>query len=92
MYEPKTYRHLIKDTDLASFTVTVKETDLYIRASRNLNRKALKAISRHRDAIERYIERYPTFLTSLEPISVDFCVKGTNFYPQLIQHISMLEA
>ena len=52
MYEPKTYRHQIKDADLTSFTVTVKETDLYIRASRNLNRKALKAVSKYRDAIE----------------------------------------
>lgn len=71
MYEPKTYRHQIKDTDLTSFTVTVKETDLYIRARRNLSRKALKAVSKHRDAIERYIERHPSFLTSLEPLSVE---------------------
>lgn len=71
MYEPKTYRHQIKDTDLTSFTVTVKETDLYIRACRNLSRKALKAISKYRDAIEGYIERHPSFLTSLEPLSVE---------------------
>ncbi len=71
MYEPKNYRHQIKDTDLTSFTVTVKETDLYIRACRNLSRKALKAVSKHRDAIERYIERHPSFLTSLEPLSVE---------------------
>ena len=70
MYEPKTYRHQIKDTDLTSFTVTVKETDLYVRACRNLSRKTFKAISKYRDAIERYIEKHPSFLTSLEPLSV----------------------
>ena len=39
MYEPKTYRHWIKNADLVNFAVTVKETDLYIRARRNLSKK-----------------------------------------------------
>jgi ApbE superfamily uncharacterized protein (UPF0280 family) len=69
MFEPRTYRHWIKGQDLISFNVTIKETDLYIRASTNLTRKAYKLVSKYRDILERYIKRYPSFLTSLEPIS-----------------------
>jgi len=71
MYEPRTYRHWIRDRDLVSFNVVVKETDLYIRAVANLKRKALKLVSKYRDILEKYIERHPTFLTSLEPLPVD---------------------
>ena len=70
MYEPRTYRHWVKDKDLVSFNVVVKETDLYIRATTNLKRKALRLVLKYRDALERYIERHPSFLTSLEPIAV----------------------
>jgi len=69
MYEPRTYRHWIKGQDLISFNVVVKETDLYIRASTNLKRKALKLVLKYRNTLERYIERHPSFLTSLEPFS-----------------------
>lgn len=70
MYESRTYRHWVKDKDLISFNVVVKETDLYIRASRNLERKALKLVLKYRDALERYIERHPAFSTSLNPFPV----------------------
>ncbi len=68
MYEPRTYRHWVKGKDLVSFNVVVKETDLYVRASRNLKRKTLKLVIKYRDTLERYIERHPSFLTSFEPI------------------------
>lgn len=71
MYEPRTYRHWIKGGDLISFNVVVKETDLYIRASSNLKSKARKLVLKYRDSLERYIERHPAFLTSLEPLPVD---------------------
>ncbi len=70
MYQPRTYRHWIKDKDLLSFNVVVKETDLYIRASTNLKRKALKLVLKYRHALEKYIERHPDFPTSLEPVPV----------------------
>ena len=70
MYEPRIYRHWSKDKDLTSFNVMVEETDLYIRASTNLNRKARKLVLKYRNALERYIERYPEFLTSLTPLTV----------------------
>jgi len=71
MYEPRTYRHWIKGRDLVSFNVIVKETDLYIRASTNLRRKALRLVIKYRDILEKYISQYPAFLTSLQPLPVD---------------------
>jgi len=68
MFEPRTYRHWVKDKDLISFNVVVKETDLYIRASSNVKRKALKLVLKYRDTLERYIERHSSFLTSLKPL------------------------
>jgi len=82
MYEPRTYRHWVKDKDLISFNVVVKETDLYIRASRNLERKALKLVLKYRDTLERYIERHPTFLTSLKPFPVG------NDAPRIVKSMS----
>jgi len=59
------YRHWIKDNDLVSFSVTEKQTDLYIRSRRNLKNKALKSVLKHRASLEVYIERHPLFLTTL---------------------------
>jgi len=70
MYEPRTYRHWIKDKDLISFNVVVKETDLYIRASTNLQKKAYELVLKYRNALEGYIKQHPAFLTSLEPLPV----------------------
>ncbi len=70
MYQPRTYRHWVKDNDLVSFQITVKETDLYLRAQRNLRREARRAIEECRAPLERYIERHPQFLTALEPLPV----------------------
>ena len=71
MYQPRTYHHWVKDTDLVSFKVTVRETELYVRASRKLEAEVLEAITRHRAPLEEYIRNHPLFLYSLEPCSVD---------------------
>jgi len=70
MYEPRLYRHWVKGEDLISFNVMVKETDLYVRARRNLKRKTLKEVSKYRTLLERYIEHHPDFLTALKPIEI----------------------
>ena len=70
-YEPRFYRHWVRDKDLVSFTVIVKESDLYVRAGRNLKRKALKVLLKHRALLEGYIQRHPEFLTSLKPFPVE---------------------
>jgi ApbE superfamily uncharacterized protein (UPF0280 family) len=66
MHESRFYRHWIKDSDLVSFEVAVKQTDLYIRARRNLKDKALSSVLKHRGSLEAYIERHPLFLTTLD--------------------------
>jgi len=69
MYQPRTYRHWVKDKDLVSFSVVIAETDLYIRAASNLQRKAHRLVLKYRDMLQRYIEQHPSFLISLEPFS-----------------------
>ena len=71
MYQPRTYRHWVKDSSLVSFSVAVRETDLYIRAQRDLKDKAIEAITKHRTPLEEYIKSHPLFLSSLEPCSVE---------------------
>ncbi|MFA4837363.1 MAG: UPF0280 family protein [Dehalococcoidia bacterium] len=83
MYEPRTYRNWINDADLVSFNIAVKETDLYIRARRNLRRKALNAILKYRADIEGYIEQHPTFLITLEPFPVQCDA------PQIVKEMSL---
>ncbi len=69
-YQPRTYRHWIEGKELVPFTVTVKETDLYIRATTNLQRKAQRLVEKYRGQLERYIEKNPEFSTSLKPLAV----------------------
>jgi len=70
MYQPRTYRRWIRDDGLVSFNVVVKETDLHIRAKRNLENEAIEAIIKHRQPLEEYIAGHPLFRHSLEPYTV----------------------
>lgn len=67
-YQPRTYRRWVSDSDLVSFNITVKETDLLIRARRALHRKALRLVLKHRQALEQYIESHPAFAAALIPL------------------------
>jgi hypothetical protein len=69
--EPRFYRHWIKDNDLVSFEVAVKQTDLFIRCRRNLKDKALNCVLKHRGPLEAYIEHHPLFLTTLQPYQTE---------------------
>jgi len=71
MYEPRTYRDWVRDKDLISFAVAVKETDLHIRARRDLTAEALAATQRYRADLESYIKSHPIFLTTLKPFEVE---------------------
>lgn len=71
MYQPRTYRHWVQGQGLVSFHVVVKETDLYIRASSDLKIEARNLVLKYRRILEKYIERHPSFATSLEPLTVD---------------------
>jgi len=71
MYEPRHYRHWVSDRDLVSFHVTVRETDLLIRAGRDLTNEALAATRTCRAELEAYISTHPEFAVSLEPVPVE---------------------
>jgi hypothetical protein len=71
VYEPRTYRNLVKGRDLVAFTAQVKETDLYIRAWRNLAKEAIDAITEVRSPLEDYIATHPRFQTSLKPVKIE---------------------
>lgn len=71
MADPRFYRQWIRDEDLVSFELTVKQTDLYIRARRNLKDKTLDSVLKHRGSLESYIGRHPIFLTTLQPYQAE---------------------
>lgn len=54
-----------------SFQVRYRETDLWIRARRNLEKEAYEAVLNCRLQIEKYIASHQSFLTSLTPIPDD---------------------
>jgi len=47
-YQERKYRNLLLDQGLVSFQVMVKETDLYIKATRNLAEPARQSVLRYR--------------------------------------------
>jgi ApbE superfamily uncharacterized protein (UPF0280 family) len=71
MREPRFYRHWIKDSGLISFNVAVEQTDLFIRSRRNLKKKALDSVLKHRGCLEAYIGCHPLFLTTLDPYQAE---------------------
>lgn len=67
MTSPTIYRKLVKNRDLVSFEVTVKETNILFSAERLLEKEAIESIVRHRHYLESYIELHPLFQTTLKP-------------------------
>jgi len=70
MYEPRTYRHWVKGDGLVSFSVTVRETDLHVRARTNLEKETFQSIRKHRRHLERFIRTHPVFLHTLKPYPI----------------------
>ncbi len=71
MYEERTYRNLVKTDDLISFEVIVKETDLLVRAERDLSRETRDSVLKYRHQLETYIAANPRFRESLVPFEDD---------------------
>ncbi len=71
MYEERTYRNLVRTDDLVNFEVMVQETDLLVRARRDLSRETRESVLRYRHQLETYIEMNPEFRTSLLPVHED---------------------
>jgi len=81
MYEERTYRDLVKTDDLVKFQVVVKETDLLVRAERDLSREARESVLKYRHQLETYIAANPEFQKSLSP------VKDDPYVPEIIQEM-----
>lgn len=71
MYNTRTYRDFDQKQRLTPFHVSIKETDLYIKALSQLEKQAVEFISFYRNQIEDYIRRYPLFKESLTPLPFD---------------------
>lgn len=71
VYEERTYRRYSSTAGLVSFAFTLKETDLFISASRNLETEARHAALQARLTIEEYISKHPSFQHSLIPLPFD---------------------
>jgi len=71
MFQPRTYRHWIRGADLVATVVAVKETDLFIRAQKNLEEEAKASILKYRAYLEEYIAHNPHFVAALNPIGVN---------------------
>ena len=68
VYEERTYRNQIhSDKMRTSFRVVVKETDLFIRAGKDLKDVARESVLRHRGYLENYIRQHAEFAETLIP-------------------------
>ncbi len=81
-YQPRTYRHWVEGKDLVAFSVTIKETDLYIRAGIDLTRQAKRMVHKYRYQLEGYISRNPAFAKSLAPLPVP------RFAPEIVREMA----
>ena len=70
-YQERTYRNNITAGGLVSSYVLVKETDLHILASGNIEKDGYHSVHRYRNQLENYIRAHPDFLTSLIPLDPD---------------------
>ncbi len=64
------YRRTVDPGNLVSFTVVSGQTDLLIRATRDVHREALDSVARHRHTVQTYLSTHPRFATSLQPVDV----------------------
>jgi ApbE superfamily uncharacterized protein (UPF0280 family) len=67
MIQNRFYRNLVSKQNLISFNVRVKETDLFVQATKRLDTLTKDLILRYRGVIESYIQSYPEFVTALTP-------------------------
>ena len=81
MYEKRTYRNLVKTDDLVKFEVVVKETDLFVRAERDLSQDSRESVLKYRHQLETYIAINPEFQKSLFPFTDD------PYAPEIVQEM-----
>ncbi len=81
MYEERTYRNVVKTEDLVNFEVIVKETDLLVRAAKDLSRETRESVLKHRHQLETYIAMNPEFEKSLVPLKED------SYAPEIVREM-----
>ncbi len=69
-HQERHYRYESVKSDLVSFQVRVKETDLWIKAERDLTARAKDLVISYRKQIEDFIRKNPIFLKSLAPLTL----------------------
>jgi len=69
-YVERWYRKYMQAGDLVSFSVKVKESDLFIFAEKDLKKEAEACLLRERRNLEAYIRYDPRFAKSLTPVPV----------------------
>lgn len=70
MYEKRSYRNSF-DNELVKFSVCIGETDLLIGCDADLSHSALRSVRRVRSILNRHIDIYPEFKSSLGPLRVN---------------------
>ncbi len=83
-YQERFYRSKIHSPDWVSFTIQVKESDLWLRARKDLSVEGYERVFQYRHSLEVYIQQHPEFKDSLEPLPLDALA------PPLVQ--AMLQA
>lgn len=71
IYRERFYRQWPHTQDLVSFRVQISQSDLMIRAEKDIEWKACELLLNARNYIETYIKENPRFGDSLKPIPVD---------------------
>jgi ApbE superfamily uncharacterized protein (UPF0280 family) len=61
MYEERTYRDRVRTADLINFEVMVRETDLLVRAKKDLTHETRESVLKYRHQLETYIAARPEF-------------------------------
>lgn len=70
-YQERFYRSQISSPDWISFTIQVKESDLWVRARKELSIEGYDRVYQYRHALETYIRQKPEFKESLQPLPLD---------------------
>jgi len=70
-YRERLYRRQATAGHLVSFRVQVRQSDLYIRAGRDLTEAARSSLIQHRAGLESYAAAHPEFLDALLPMPAD---------------------
>lgn len=71
LYQKRFYRSQISSPDWISFTIQVKESDLWVRARKDLSTEGYDRVYLYRHALETYIRQKPEFKESLQPLPLD---------------------